>query len=104
LEEVSINAPSRKYQDAQHSIVGRVNLGARIAPNASRKCQENLFKLSKPCKRKRNLSKQGQEALIPGVGKGLDSRRKHRILQAVVNTLQFVQEFELAFSSLTSPF
>jgi hypothetical protein len=37
---VDINASSRKYQDAQHSKVGRVNLGARIAPNASRKCQE----------------------------------------------------------------
>jgi hypothetical protein len=44
---VDINAPSRKYQDAQHSSVGRVNLGARIAPKASRKCQED-FLLSHP--------------------------------------------------------
>jgi len=27
-------------KNAQHSIVGRVNLGARSTPNASRKCQE----------------------------------------------------------------
>ena len=27
-------------KNAQHSKVGRVNLGARIAPKASRKCQE----------------------------------------------------------------
>jgi hypothetical protein len=28
-------------KNAGHSIVGRVNLGARITPKASRKCQEN---------------------------------------------------------------
>jgi hypothetical protein len=28
-------------KNAQHSKVGRVNLGARIAPFTSRKCQEN---------------------------------------------------------------
>jgi hypothetical protein len=28
-------------KNAQHSIVGCVNLGARIAPNASRKCLGN---------------------------------------------------------------
>jgi len=28
-------------KNAQHSKVRRVNLGARITPNASRKCQEN---------------------------------------------------------------
>jgi hypothetical protein len=28
-------------KNAQHSKVGRVNLGARNTPNASRKCQEN---------------------------------------------------------------
>jgi hypothetical protein len=28
-------------KNAQHSKVGRVNLGARITPNTSRKCQEN---------------------------------------------------------------
>jgi len=42
---MDINAPSRKYQHAQHCIVGRVNLGARIAPKASRKLQENGFVL-----------------------------------------------------------
>jgi hypothetical protein len=29
-------------KNAQHSKVGRVNLGARIAPKASRKCQDDL--------------------------------------------------------------
>ena len=28
-------------KNAQHFIAERVNLGARITPNASRKCQEN---------------------------------------------------------------
>ena len=38
-----INAQSRKYQDAQYSIIGRVNLGARNAPFASRKCQDDFW-------------------------------------------------------------
>ena len=32
-------------KNAGHSKVGRVNLGARITPNASRKCQDNGVEL-----------------------------------------------------------
>jgi len=33
-------------KNAQHSKVGRVNLGARIAPKASRKCQDAFYKMN----------------------------------------------------------
>jgi hypothetical protein len=69
---VDINAPSRKYQDAGHSSAGRVNLGARIAPKASRKCQGNLPSASRLYRGIENLPKSAEEALIPGVGKRLD--------------------------------
>jgi hypothetical protein len=78
LEIVDINAPSRKYQDAQHSSVGRVNLGARIAPNASRKCQENNFRLPRIYRGKVSLPRQVKEALITGVEMRLGSKMKHR--------------------------
>jgi hypothetical protein len=91
-------------KNAGHSIVRRVNLGARNAPNASRKCQEDLFKPSRICRGKVSLPRQGEEALIIDAGKCLSSKMKRRGSLPVANTLQSVQEFEMIFSSLTSPF
>jgi hypothetical protein len=78
LEKLDINAPSRKYQDAQHSSVGRVNLGARIAPNASRKCQENYFRRPRIYRGRVSLPRQAKEALITGAEMRLGSKMKHR--------------------------
>ena len=99
-----INAPSRKNQDAQHSIVGHVNLGARIAPNASRKCQGDLFKPSRIYRGKGNLPRPAEEALILGVEPYLDWETRRRVFRPAANRLRFVQGFDSVFSSLTSPF
>jgi hypothetical protein len=54
-------------KSAQHSKVGRVNLGARIAPKASRKCQDVFIGKPRIYTGKRRLPKQEGRASKVGV-------------------------------------
>jgi hypothetical protein len=66
-------------KNAQHSKVGRVNLGARIAPKASRKCQD-CFVASLPriYRERMRLPKQAEKASLVDAETCLGSKLRSR--------------------------